>query len=317
MAESAPSRPPLALIANDQEWSIRSLESILAPNGYATLRAYNGQQAIDLAHDTAPDLIVIDAHFPDLRGVDVCRTLRRDPRITPCTPIIVTTSGRRTRELRLEALSAGAWDLLPLPLDAEEFLLRLDSFMKLKIDSDRMREESLVDDHTGLYNLRGLMRRVRELGSDAYRNGRPFACVAFAPHVPARGATGADGRDEALWSAVERMAQVFRTTGRVSDAIGRVRLGEFVVIAPGTNEAGALKLAQRLATAVEAELEAAGEVFPLTILAGYDAVANLRESGTRPSALLAGATTALRRSQAEPGGPTIRRYNGNSEARYA
>ena len=39
-------RPPLVLIANDQEWSARSLESILAPNGYAVLRAYTGIQAL-------------------------------------------------------------------------------------------------------------------------------------------------------------------------------------------------------------------------------------------------------------------------------
>ena len=49
MAESAPSRPPLVLIANGQEWSIRSLESILAPHGYAVLRAFSGHQAVELA----------------------------------------------------------------------------------------------------------------------------------------------------------------------------------------------------------------------------------------------------------------------------
>src|SRR4051812_17285291 len=41
------SRPPLVLIANDQEWSARSLESILGPNGYAVVRAYTGQQALE------------------------------------------------------------------------------------------------------------------------------------------------------------------------------------------------------------------------------------------------------------------------------
>src|SRR5690606_7656216 len=40
---------PLVLVANDQEWSARSLESILAPNGYAVVRAHTGQQALDQA----------------------------------------------------------------------------------------------------------------------------------------------------------------------------------------------------------------------------------------------------------------------------
>lgn len=308
MAESAPPRPPLALIANDQEWSIRSLESILAPHGYGILRAYTGRQAIDLARETSPDLIVLDANFPDRSGVDVCRTLRNDPRISPCAPILITTAGRRTRADRLDAFRAGAWDFLGLPVDAEELLLRLDAYMRLKLEADRAREESLVDPMTGLYNLRGLMRRARELGSDAYRHGRAMACVAFAPEPG--GAVGPSAEsDERLWDTVRRMADLFRASGRVSDAIGRVRLNEFVVIAPGTDDEGARKLAQRFAAAAE---QAAGrEKAPrLTLLAGYDAVPDVREAHAQPSALLAGATTALRQTQAQSGGPAIRRYEG-------
>src|SRR5256885_1693031 len=50
-----PSRPPLALIINDQEWWARSLESILAAKGYAVLRAYNGAQALLTARNARPD----------------------------------------------------------------------------------------------------------------------------------------------------------------------------------------------------------------------------------------------------------------------
>ncbi len=111
---------------------------------------------------------------------------------------------------------------------------------------------------------------------------------------------------------MQRLAQMFKATGRVSDAIGRVRLGEFVVIAPGTDEAGALKLAKRLVSAAEAALPDF-EAPSLALLAGYDAVANLRSAGKQAAALLAGATTALRQSQVEPGSPAIRRYNGDGQ----
>ncbi|MGD8699993.1 MAG: response regulator, partial [Gemmatimonadales bacterium] len=245
MAESASSRPPLALIANDQEWSIRSLESILAPHGYAILRAYTGQQTLDLVRETTPDLIVIDANFPDMTGLVVCRTLRGDPRVGRGVPILITTAGPRTRQQRLEALREGAWDFLSLPVDAEELVLRLQATMALKFEVDRTREEGLVDNVTGLYNLRGLMRRARELGSDAYRHGRALACVAFAPDL----SNGEDitlTEEQRLWVAVDLMAHVFKDTGRISDAVGRIRFGEFVVIAPGTDESGALKMAQRL-----------------------------------------------------------------------
>ena len=58
--------PPLVLIANDQEWSARSLESILGPNGYSVIRAYTGQQALDRARTAHPDLIILDAQMPDM-----------------------------------------------------------------------------------------------------------------------------------------------------------------------------------------------------------------------------------------------------------
>ena len=71
---------PLVLIANDQEWSARSLESILGPHGYSVVRAYTGQQALERARTSLPDLIILDAQMPDMHGFDVCRSLRSDPR---------------------------------------------------------------------------------------------------------------------------------------------------------------------------------------------------------------------------------------------
>jgi CheY-like chemotaxis protein len=82
---------PLVLIANDQEWSARSLESILGPNGFSVVRAYTGQQALERARSSQPDLIILDAQMPDMHGFDVCRALRSDPRFSGTTPIVITT----------------------------------------------------------------------------------------------------------------------------------------------------------------------------------------------------------------------------------
>jgi len=61
-------RPPFVLIINDQEWSTRSLESILAPHGYAVLRAYTGSKGFERAVTARPDVIVTGAVLPDLNG---------------------------------------------------------------------------------------------------------------------------------------------------------------------------------------------------------------------------------------------------------
>lgn len=312
MALLASPRPPLALIANHQEWSVRTVESILAPQGYAILRAYTGQQTIDLAGEASPDVILLDADFSDVSSVEVCRAIRDNPHVSPSAPIFITAAGRWSREQRLEALSAGAWDFIGLPLDAEAFVLRLGTHMRVKFACDRSREESLIDQLTGLYNLKGLMRRVRELERDAYRNSRPLACVAFSPEVRIQRRQGKGGVGEsALWAAVDHLARLLRETGRISDAIGRVRLGEFVVIAPGTDDAGAYRLAARIAAAADTSEWQGWEHYRLSVMAGYDAVHDVRAADKTGAALLAGATTALRRSQTEPGGPAIRRYDGN------
>jgi DNA-binding response OmpR family regulator len=161
--------PPLVLIANDQEWSARSLESILGPQGYAVVRAHTGRQAIDLAWRTHPDAIVIDSGMPDISGVEVCRLLRRDARFTVSTPIIVTTAGPAARADRLEAYRAGAWEYCTDPIDADALLLKLETFIASKRELDQCHDDSLIDRGTGLYNVRGLTRRAQELGADASR----------------------------------------------------------------------------------------------------------------------------------------------------
>src|SRR5690242_6266255 len=65
-------RPPLVLIANDQESSIRALESTLGPQGYAVLRAYNARQTIDHVSRAKPDVVIISEQLPDATGIDTC-----------------------------------------------------------------------------------------------------------------------------------------------------------------------------------------------------------------------------------------------------
>src|SRR5437867_2162053 len=176
---AATTRPPLALIVTDQEWSTRSIESIIAPKGYAVLRAYSGREALDRAEGAQPDVVIVDTHLPDRDGLDVCRELRDRRLVSPNTPILVTSSEHPSRAQRLAALHAGAWDSLGHPIDAEELLLKLGTFVRAKLESDHARQEGLLDPATGLYNVRGLARRAREVGAEAFRRHTALACVVI------------------------------------------------------------------------------------------------------------------------------------------
>lgn len=289
--EKAPSTP-LVLIANDQEWSARSLESILAPNGYSVVRAYTGQQALERVRTTQPDIIILDAQMPDLHGFEVCRLLRADLRFSPTTPIIITTSGPSGRTQRLEAYRAGAWEFLGQPVDGEALLLKLTTFLLGKREVESLREESLLDASTGLYNMRGLARRAHEIGADAFRRRDPLACVVFAPETEGGSPEGADEESQRI---AEQVGQLLKRVGRSSDAIGRLGESEFGVIAPATGNEGVLRLVRRLGSSIEAApIPVRGGQRSLRVQAGYCAVPDFAESPVDAVELLLRATTALR-----------------------
>ncbi len=286
-------RPPLVLIANDQEWSARSLESILAPNGYSVIRAFTGEQALERARTAQPDLIILDAQMPDMHGFDVCRALRADPHFGATTPVVITTSGPSGRTQRLEAYRAGAWEFLGQPLDGEALLLKLRTFIQSKVEVDALRDESLLDQATGLYNMRGLARRAREIGSEAYRRHDALACVVFA--AEAEGGAAAPLADDDAERVTAQVGLMFRQSGRASDAIGRLADGEFAIIAPATAADGVERLVERFGRTVEAmpvPLED-GER-RLRLRAGYCAVPDFAQASVDAVEILLRATTALR-----------------------
>ena len=284
---------PLVLIANDQEWSARSIESILGPNGYSVVRAYTGQQALERARTSQPDIIILDAQMPDMHGFEVCRALRSDPRFSVTTPIVITTSGPSGRTQRLEAYRCGAWEFLGQPLDGEALLLKLATFLQSKQQVDMLREENLLDSGTGLYNMRGLARRAREIGADALRRREALACVVFAPETEPearrrvaqrRAARGCRTRWDDLPSGRSglrrhRPAGPDRVCGhRAGD---RPRRG-----APAGESAGRSGRGTKIAVR--------GRGATLRVKAGYCAVPDFAESAVDATELLLRATTALR-----------------------
>jgi diguanylate cyclase (GGDEF)-like protein len=288
----AASRPPIVLIVDDKEWSTRSLESVLEPGGYAVMRAYTGAQGFERVRTQVPDAVFVGSKLPDGDGVAFCRALREDPQFGAAVPIIITNPERPTREDRLSALQAGAWDLVSYPIDAQELKLRIESYMRARLESEQVRDRCLVDQLTGLYNLRGLERRDRELRSQAYREAQPLACVVMS--LAPEGQEEATGEAESREAAV-RLGKALQRAGRISDAIGRLGPTEFAILAPSTDLQGAVLLIERIAAAIDAmEAEADPGEPRLGFRAGYDAVENVRDKPVEARELMLHATMALR-----------------------
>jgi PleD family two-component response regulator len=296
-------RPPLVLVVDDQEWSARAFESVLSPHGYSVIRCRSARQTLEHIQTISPDALLIKADLPDLSGSELCRALRAHAHVGATTPVFVASTAPMRRAQRLEALGAGAWELISLPVDAEELLLRLGVYVRSKFEADRAREESLLDLASGLYSIHGLLRRVRELSLDAYRHHSPIACVAIGPEDEwvERPAKETDGEPNRV---ADRLVRLMNAVGRRSDAIGRLSQTEFVVVAPRTSSDAVLKMAQRLHEAAEAFQNEEGGA-PLKIRVGCYAVDDFHEAVIEPVEVLVRATMALRRAQRDAGAPPI------------
>ena len=145
------------------------------------------------------------------------------------------------------------------------------------------------------------------MGADAFRRHNSLACLVIGVD-PAPNAAADPG---ALSRALEQVGQALQTISRASDAIGRLGRSEFAVIAPGTSAEGAVRLAERLAEAVE---NGGRDAPGFKLRAGYEAVSDLHLTPMEPVDLLVRATTALRQSRADGDGHRFRRYDEKAAA---
>jgi diguanylate cyclase (GGDEF)-like protein len=295
--EHAP-RTPVILIANDQEWSARSLESIFVAEGYSVLRAFTGGQALQRAEASRPHVIILDRQMPDLDGVEVCRRLRADPRFGPSTPILITTAGQAGRAQRLEAFEAGAWDFIGQPIDGEIILFKVRTFLQAKQAMEAVESSGLIDQATGLYTRSGLMRRAKEIAAEATRQHQAVSCVVFTPDVP-----GLDSAMMAVESLAQDIATFFKDSGRSADAIARLGPLEFGIIAPATTEEGAARMMERIENAIGAlPITSVTGGHRLSIRSGSISVADFADSDMDPVDMIERASAVFRAPvEARPG----------------
>ncbi len=117
-----------------------------------------------------------------------------------------------------------------------------------------------------------------------------------------------------VWLTRRPAGSLLVYAARLSDVVGVMSSSEFALLAPATNHAGAVKLAQRVGTVLCHAVGDDGAVLipGATLRAGYDAVGNLGYSPIDPAELLARATAAVRVGQSEPDCPWLRRFEATA-----
>ena len=81
------------LVADDESHILNVVSLKLRNAGYRVLTANDGQEALDLAQQERPDLLITDYHMPLLSGLELCRRLKQDPATTAIPAIMLTARG--------------------------------------------------------------------------------------------------------------------------------------------------------------------------------------------------------------------------------
>jgi DNA-binding response OmpR family regulator len=118
------------LVIDDEPDLLELIEVNMKAAGFEVLSASNGKEGLEMARKTKPELIVLDVMLPELGGLEVCKSLRRDP-ATADIPVLMLTA-RATEIDRVLGLELGADDYVTKPFSTRELVLRVKNLLRRK-----------------------------------------------------------------------------------------------------------------------------------------------------------------------------------------
>jgi two-component system alkaline phosphatase synthesis response regulator PhoP len=121
------------LIVDDEPDILEFLDYNLTRNGFDTIQASNGKDAIKLADHELPDLILLDIMMPEMDGVETCYELRKNPKLKDT--IIAFLTARSEEYSEIAGLEAGADDYIKKPIRPRLLLTRIKALMRRKESS--------------------------------------------------------------------------------------------------------------------------------------------------------------------------------------
>lgn len=125
------------LVVDDTASSRVLLKARLAAAFYTVILAESGAEALRLAEENEPDIVLLDVKMPDIDGFEVCRRLKANPHLAHIPVIMVTASASEAEKLR--GLRAGADDFLTKPFSELSLLARIRNLLRMKLMFDELR----------------------------------------------------------------------------------------------------------------------------------------------------------------------------------
>ncbi len=123
------------LVVDDEEHIVELIKFNLEGNGYEVVEAYDGIKAIELSKEEKVDIVILDLMLPGVGGIEVCRSLRKNPD-TEKIPIIMLTA-RSEETDKVLGLEIGADDYITKPFSVRELIARMKAVLRRSSDNKK------------------------------------------------------------------------------------------------------------------------------------------------------------------------------------
>jgi diguanylate cyclase (GGDEF)-like protein len=245
------------LIVDDMAVNVEYLRKMVVEWGYEAHVAYRGLQALKVAQENKPDLVLLDVMMPDLTGYEVCRALKINPE-TASIPVIFLTAKGEIFD-RIEGLDVGAHDYIAKPFHPEELKARVRNAIRHKEEKEKLIQETvalkaqtIIDELTGFYNRRYLDERLQEELARAKRYNYPISLALIS----------ADGFEQIRKtysrargdSIIKQIGEIMKRNIRAIDIVTRFQDEVFAVILPQTGQEGAAVFGEKIRKIIERHL---------------------------------------------------------------
>jgi two-component system, OmpR family, phosphate regulon response regulator PhoB len=170
---------PLILIVEDEVDLVTLLKYNLEKEGFRTLSANDGEEALLLANEQPPSLVLLDWMLPLMSGLEVCRQMRRNAKTRDVPIIMLTARGEEADKVR--GLNSGADDYIAKPFSPTELVARMRAVL-------RRANPSLTDEmlRFGDVEMDLAAHRVRRSGRDIHLGPTEFRLLRHFMQHPGR-----------------------------------------------------------------------------------------------------------------------------------
>jgi diguanylate cyclase (GGDEF)-like protein len=240
--------PSSILLVDDDPTSIALLRQTLSELGQLRF-ATSGTDALRVARQRIPDLVLLDVEMPGMTGFEVCAAMKQDELLRDVPIIFITSHDELEQEVT--GLSLGAADFIGKPLRAPLVIARVRTQLAMKAMADALRQAATTDVLTGLANRRSLDERMDSEWSRCHRSGLPLSLLLIDVDCfkTYNDRYGHQAGDDCLAAVATAMREA---VCRAADLCARYGGEEFCVLLPDTPRHGAWEVAQRIRAAIDA-----------------------------------------------------------------